>query len=370
MAEGSVSSEEATKPPAKETAASVLPKQTQPRGRLLSRRNLLLGLSGAALGIVAGEIIDPKIRPALFPPPMPIPAPELPKPKPIPESTLTPQTDAPGFFPDIPYGAGHIKNIESKDQFQDIERVPNPETLNPDYIKELVLALEEEKGTTKERVEAVIDNLYHVGGPTGGGTGVMIDESGIFLTAAHTMGALPQHFEPLNRFFISLATNPRTEKAFLIGQFMVMPGSDIGLVYAPTGKPRKVVQNLQIDRSIPQDGTKLWSYGIFTRQHNGVSAYTLGLVSGQVGEVQKGGEMAYDDLLQVRGMIPYGGLSGAPVVNREGKVVGTISGGLPYGQDQNVPFTGAAVARAEDIKKLVDKGNETIYTIPLTSRGK
>lgn len=369
MSEGSVSPEETTKP-AGETTALQPPKLTQPRGRLLSRRNLLLGLAGAALGVVAGEIIDPKIRPALFhQPPMPTRAPELPTPTPAPEPTSTPQTDAPGFFPEIPYGAGHIKNVESKDQFADIEKVPNPENLDPAYIKELVVTLEKEKGTIKERMEAIIDNLYKIGGPTGNGTALMIDESGIFLTAAHTMGALPKQFEPLNRFFISLTTDPRTEKAFLVRQFMVMENNDVGVVYAPTGKARKPVANLQIDTFALQDNTKLWSYGIFTREKDGVLSYTLGLVSGQVGEVQKEGEMGYDDLLQIRDMIPYGGLSGAPVVSREGKIVGTISGGLPYG-DEKTPFSGAAVSKIDGMKKLADKGNATLYSIPLTSSAK
>lgn len=115
-----------------------------------------------------------------------------------------------------------------------------------------------------------------------------------------------------------------------------------------------------------QEGTNLWSYGIFVREKDRSQAYFLGLASGQVGIVQKDGEMAYDNLLQIIKLIPYGGLSGAPVITREGRIIGTISGGLPY-SEQRIPFTGASVAKVEDLNILSRGANSALFTIPLNS---
>ncbi len=267
--------------------------------------------------------------------------------------------DDPPFFPDQPSFAP-IKKDEIKDPLTNIEHVDleGVEKLDPEYVRKVFDELKKDKGSTKDRINAVYTNLYQT---SGGSTALMVDKSGIFICAGHTMGNLPEHFEPYEGFFIDWFTSPHTQKSYLIYQFMVVPESDLAIVYAPTSEDKMIVPGLTINTLLPQEGERLWAYGVYEDRTND-PMFMLRVRNGKKTRLEATEEDYYKDLFGINGLIPSGGMSGGPVVDRTGAIRGTISGTIPYDAPSSAYYTGATAASIKSSENLIRQSSPHLYT--------
>ncbi|TSC89491.1 MAG: hypothetical protein G01um10145_648 [Microgenomates group bacterium Gr01-1014_5] len=325
-----------------------------------SRRRFLSGSAGVAAGSLLTLVGCTNPETALAPPPTPTqPSPPTPEPSP------TADVDIPSYFFDRPAAIAHAKNIEVNDTFAAIERVLNPGLLDPQYLETLIKKLEENIGTTERRMQTLLHNLCKLdtlaGDLGGSATGLMVDESGIFIAAGHSFGNYPRSFKPVKN--LNLITHIATEKIYMIREFMVMPEVDIAIVYAPTGKPRKPIDNIQMNTVEPSEGEDLWSWGVVTKPEANPPSYNYGIVHGKMTKkLNVTEELPYREMLHAEDLKSWGGLSGSPMINRRGHIVGVLSGGYPNESKSFNDLKGTRFTKISALKDLVSKGKPAVYS--------
>lgn len=223
------------------------------------------------------------------------------------------------------------------------------------YVQELLTNLENASGNAQNRRQAIMDSLFIIVHTTEGKTpspAFMIDESGYFVSAAHTFGSESGNFHPLKTS--AFMYHPQYRVHFLIRNFAIEPENDAAIIYAPTGSPRKKFPNLRLNFGELREGNPLTLVSI--RQDRPEDYPQLELQVGRVANSEPNEFPDYKNLVAVRAMIPTGGQSGAPIKNDQEEIAGILTGGYPVGQS-NAPYQGALVTPLKNIRELTENPN-------------
>ena len=185
---------------------------------------------------------------------------------------------------------------------------------------------------------------------TSRGTGLMIDQSGLFLTARHVitedlktpaMGGIVYH--------------PGFNQSFRVTQMIYSPDGDLGLIYAPTGLARGRVNGVQIaTEEIGQD-MQLRQYGTLVNQGSVWLAQMDGTALSP--DFKPYPRYSFKGLRSVYGMIPFGGSSGGPIVSLDsGSVMAVESGLIATKGTLNIDrnnYIGSTVAPVTDMDHII-----------------
>jgi hypothetical protein len=122
--------------------------------------------------------------------------------------------------------------------------------------------------------------------------------------------------------------------------FMLHRNADMGIIYAPTGYSPKPTEHMQIDTDSLARGVPLWMIGLFPGE--------------QLQEVQKFGTVIdhTDGLTFVKGMQPFGGTSGSPIIDAQATIVGLEKGYYPDAATHYEEYEGATITPMKFIDTL------------------
>ncbi len=216
------------------------------------------------------------------------------------------------------------------------------EKIDQQYIVVLLDELQHERGSLKERIEALKSSLRRITTTSVGEATVFeIDESGYYLTAKHVLTE--------DNDILTAIENPYTGESSIVVDRVMIPNADLALVYAPTGKPMKPTQHLQLNLKDVEDSQELWMVGLYRQNdvlyqyyQHGFTDKSVQLSSRMNQDITQRAEP--DAMVAVKGMIPAGGTSGSPIVNEEGVVIAIESGFYPVPANSRNEYQGAIVA--------------------------
>lgn len=182
-------------------------------------------------------------------------------------------------------------------------------------------------------------------------TCLRINEIGFYLTAAHAFSTSRGERLEEARVF-----NADTGSILPVRLIAVDECHDLSVFYAPTGQGYRLPQNLRLSEMDFRPGQRLWQYAIarqrgfpFLDQYNNVQAWLwqtilAGHVDNPIYDMESvlprplgpiGLLKPFCEQIRVKGMIPFGGSSGAPIIDRTGTVVAVESKFYIQPQDPN-----------------------------------
>lgn len=232
------------------------------------------------------------------------------------------------------------------------------EPINPTYLKELFDKLQQPTADTTKKATTIADNLSLIelresltsNIIKGAGSAIKIDEGGIYLTVAHLLreGYVGQ---PITSPVV--VHTPRSNEGFNADSYIIDQARDLGVIYAPTGKPFKPVEGIQIRSDLQRSGETVWVLGL-----NASRTFTwsgLGVLRGNYNP-QRQLHDAPIGAVFMENIQPFGSSSGGPVIDSEGRLIGIESGAVsPQGQNQRSGYEGAIVAPIKGIYQLLTK---------------
>lgn len=230
-------------------------------------------------------------------------------------------------------------------------RVPTTRTvITPSYLTHLYSTLSNEIGDFQARTSAVFSNLVEIAEDRGiSGSGVLLDEGGIILTAAHSFQD-PQggaSLEPRIAYVTMKTPANEKVKGFPILSVYADFKTDLAVVYAPTGRVDKPTPYLQLRENPPGLDEPFWSVSV---RESGQVTILRG-----VWDIKLTEEAARlkEDQFSLRKIKPVGGSSGGPVLDREGRVIGVLSGALPGKTSSREDYRGANIAPVRNFPELI-----------------
>lgn len=220
------------------------------------------------------------------------------------------------------------------------------ERINTAYLSELLSGLQAEAKSPEAKVRAVQQSLRRIKGPTIEATAFEIDESGYYLTVEHAIRGDYKSEAPI-------IINPYTGERSLVAEVRAHDKADMAIIYAPNGRPPKPTRNLQFDFSALTDEQRLWLIGLYPSKKQEL------LRCIKPGRVDRSVELAGFNVEQasrvaVKGIIPFGGTSGSPIVDGSGTVVAVEAGAFPDDAKSTDAYQGAVVTPLAYARQLVD----------------
>lgn len=231
----------------------------------------------------------------------------------------------------------------------------NPlEYMDTAYLSELFTALQTEIRDKETKVNAVQSSLRRIRNIFDGteATVFQIDDSGYYLTAKHT---LP---DDLAGKYVTII-NPYDGEESVITECRVHDTADIAVVYAPNGKQPRATEGMQLGLQDVENKQKLWMIGLYTSIEDKLFRCL------KFGRVDESVRLPYDTYgegtrVAVRGMIPFGGTSGSPIVNSDGTIVGIESGVFPRDAKSIDYYEGAVITPLSYAQPLPSQRSITI----------
>jgi hypothetical protein len=249
--------------------------------------------------------------------------------------------------------------------------VPYKEQFDRKHIERTFSDLEKTPGSPKARVDSLLSNLaitmsLNTNNEISGGTAFMIDQGGYFLTCGHVIFDGENQLPPYKPTAApTLVYHLGLRKAFIAKNIMIDPESDLGVIFAPTQNRPGAIRSLAIDPTTSfQPGLKLWQLGVLTAPDK----LQLGIMHGSVDQTPEEPPSIFKDLIRIVGMIPFGGSSGAPIVDELGKIRAVESGlFMDPNETRNERglYKGATVAPISGMRRLISQGE--IHPLPLTA---
>lgn len=226
-----------------------------------------------------------------------------------------------------------------------------------EYVKSLINELKVRPPIEDKEIQLdnIIKNVAIIK-TDGIATAIRICESGYYLTAAHILSDRNGRPMPADTEAIIFDISDPTEDGNLheIKNYIIDVDTDLALFYAPSGKTRNAVP-ISISLSPLAAGKKLWLLG--TTISETIEALYLNIYA-LYGRVDKHQPYETDEnLVAVKGMIPFGGSSGGPVIDSEGSLVGIESGVLvkPGKQNERENYTHATISPLSNLDRLLVK---------------
>ena len=214
------------------------------------------------------------------------------------------------------------------------------------YALDVLNSLEQPRTTTpRERLISVYENMATIGLGSFGGNCFQFDESGYFLTVAHVPLSLAKEGPRINQqvHFPESGDVHKVETVLSNSQF------DLAVVFAPTGKKRKPVPGVEIDSRPLSVAEKLWMPFWYP---GGTKDMMVRILHGEIQSTKDVHNPPYQGHVAVEGMKPYGGCSGAAVVDAYGRVRAVESGAIVAKGEQGNLRSEYAAARVVPIDKL------------------
>jgi hypothetical protein len=229
--------------------------------------------------------------------------------------------------------------------------------------------------------KSVINNLslVRIREPKGVATtnALLIDESGYYITCGHTFTALtdiekssedtPQ-VDFINKNTAAMVINPSVMKRYPIQKYVVDPAHDLAIFYAPTGYRRSMVSGISLETRDLPIGTGLWQPALQVSDRLNLNIM-YGLVDQNDSVDEFNQKSVYKERIGVKGMLPYGGSSGSPIITAAGRVYAIESGYfVKPTTDRSKPFSfedydGSLVAPIKRLLALAQTG--AVFTLPI-----
>ena len=248
------------------------------------------------------------------------------------------------------------------------------EILDPKYVGQLFGNLERPLPLSGEQKAGIINRNLRWLITFGGMSALKIDESGYYLTAAHGFFSISDNSlrtEP------GLVYDPNTGLLNVITSFIIPQkyvekdltdmDKDIAVFFAPSGKSRQPVFGVSVDLQMPKDDEDLWMHSLSVEPGKEI---IRGILHGNVDQnLRSFNGIDYPGMIKVRGMIPYGGSSGAPVIDSNGNVRGIESGLTTRSFEVNVRgnYTGATLVPINAVEELLNQSSVgNIQKLPIS----
>lgn len=243
--------------------------------------------------------------------------------------------------------------------------------LDPNYLEQLVQILQRTNASREGRARNIISNLAWII-QDGAGTAFKIDASGYFITAAHLLR--DKNDKPLNKY--SLIYDPNTGVSTPIRNIIVPenPVDDLGVFYAPLGEPRRPLPGISFDFTQPLNGESLWMHSLGIQPPYASRFILHGEVDhslpNQIAKID-GREIEITTMTKIRGMIPFGGSSGSPVIDTNGSIRGVESGVLLDGlENRRENYLGSTITLISGLNTVIaDAKQGKILTLPTVCEG-
>lgn len=227
------------------------------------------------------------------------------------------------------------------------------------YINTILEQLQKERGTRDQRIQAVKGNLAYRETALGGGTALMLDESGYYFSHSAAFGSLPGGiFRPIAQN--AVVYSPRFNLLTPVKQFIIDQNLGVAVFFAPTGNPRHIVDHLQINFRELSNKQRIAVFGL---QGSGYLALDLALRKGDTDRSRTATD--YQNLIVVSGLKYYGGISGAPGLDTEGKIVAIASGVWPEGVSTPTDSQGITVSQVMELRRILNSQKPKVFLLPI-----
>lgn len=245
--------------------------------------------------------------------------------------------DSFGYWLLVPYAVSAIR-VKVKEP-KPVEK--STEDYDPEYAEYLLSFLESGRRgqSVDDNLTAVVRNLSLVESSTIHhlATALRIDESGYFLTAARSFfkhneanGSPSKPLELLDSE--PQIYHPASGMVNAVRLLLVNPNDDLVLCFAPTGKPRKFDENMQLTSKF-EAGIRLWSTGLVLTDKEYKEIIILsGISQGSVVEGMKP---------------PIKSLLGGPVFNHHGAILGFLKSAQNESGSPIIPIEAAKKANEQ-----------------------
>lgn len=274
--------------------------------------------------------------------------------------TIIPTPEPSSLLPEIPET---IIDLPTRQPHARPEaEVPLP--LDKKYLEKLFLDLNQPSGDYYRRIRSLRNNIALVqrSEDRGAGTAIKICESGYYLTAAHVLS--DKNKEGPRETLINgpaVVYNPSDGLVLSISEILADHDYDLALFYAPSGKQRQRIEGIQINQSPLQHEQKLWQLGLMVWETQGIFSARIHYLFGSVDLAPPATTSKAKNLIKVKGMIPFGGSSGGPIVDSNGVIVAIESsyyvdfGDKEYVENKRENYVGSEVAPITILNSLLEK---------------
>jgi hypothetical protein len=209
-----------------------------------------------------------------------------------------------------------------------------------------------------DRVRAVRQHLCWLNVLEAGAcSALMIDASGVYLTVAHAFDGRASADDPFTPTDSpALVCHLATGTMIPVSSYVVDGEHDLAIFNAVRGEEPRPLLGVAFNAQPLVTGRAAWMHAVLNAErssdHPRLSRAVLkGTVNGL--DAPSLTTSGYDDRLAITGMIPFGGASGSPVIDQDGKVIGVESGFFPSSAVTRSDYQGATVTRIRAVEYTI-----------------
>jgi hypothetical protein len=221
-------------------------------------------------------------------------------------------------------------------------------------------------------VQLVIGNIQGKQAEIGSASGLKINRAGYFLTVAHAIR------EGKNQGWV---LDEQNAIAYRINDVLLQRESDFAIVFAPTASLQNKINGLIVSDKPLQTGQRLWQYSYLPYLQlalkSGINLSNI--LTGQVdlsfrkiilsGFVENPPEQFKNpntpwQRIRVRDMKSFGGASGAPIIDDQGRLVGIESGVYlpPNAENLRSNYTGSTISSLTNFEQAIGRAEHLKFS--------